>query len=113
MDEGRLKQKVQIVIVSCSVILMTGKFIAFFMTNSVGILTDAMESIVNVAAGFIGLYSLHLAAKPKDEGHPFGHGKIELISASIEGLLIILAGVLIVFEGIKRLFIPSVIEKLV
>ena len=112
MDEGRLKQKVQTVIVSCSVILMTGKFIAFFMTNSVGILTDAMESIVNVAAGFIGLYSLHLAAKPKDEGHPFGHGKIELISASIEGLLIILAGVLIVFEGIKRLFIPSVIEKL-
>ena len=64
MDEGRLKQKVQTVIVSCSVILMTGKFIAFFMTNSVGILTDAMESIVNVAAGFIGLYSLHLAAKP-------------------------------------------------
>ena len=54
MDEGRLKQKVQTVIVSCSVILMTGKFIAFFMTNSVGILTDAMESIVNVAAGFIG-----------------------------------------------------------
>ena len=46
MDEGRLKQKVQTVIVSCSVILMTGKFIAFFMTNSVGILTDAMETIV-------------------------------------------------------------------
>lgn len=112
MDEGRLKQKVQTVIVSCSVILLIGKFIAFFMTNSVGILTDAMESIVNVAAGFISLYSLHLAAKPKDEGHPFGHGKIEFISASIEGLLIILAGGLIIYEGIRRLFIPSVIEKL-
>ncbi len=112
MNEGYLKQKVQTIIVSCSVILMIGKFVAFFMTNSVGILTDAMESIVNVVAGFIGLYSLHLAAKPKDEGHPFGHGKIELISASIEGLLIILAGGLIVYEGIKRLFNPSVIEKL-
>ncbi|WP_455498237.1 cation diffusion facilitator family transporter [Coprobacter sp.] len=112
MDESRLKQKVQTIVVSCSVILLTGKFIAFFMTNSVGILTDAMESIVNVAAGFISLYSLHLAAKPKDEGHPFGHGKIEFISASVEGLLIILAGGLIIYEGIRRLFIPSVIEKL-
>ena len=77
-----------------------------------GILTDAMESIVNVIAGFISLYSLYRAAKPKDENHPFGHGKIELISASVEGLLIAVAGGIIIFEGVRRLFEPSAIEKL-
>ena len=110
--EDIIKQKVQRIIVSCSVILMAGKFLAFYLTNSVGILTDAMESIVNVAAGFISLYSLHYAAKPKDKEHPFGHGKIELISASIEGLLIMIAGIFIIVEGVRRLFEPGLIQKL-
>ena len=95
-----------------SVVLMAGKFLAFFLTASVGILTDAMESIVNVTAGFITLYSLRLAAKPKDAGHPFGHGKVELISASIEGLMILVAGALIVIEGVKRLFDPQMPQQL-
>ena len=81
--EGTIKQRVQFRIVCCSVLLMAGKFLAFALTNSVGILTDALESIVNVTAGFIGLYSLRLAARPKDSNHPFGHGKIEVISASM------------------------------
>lgn len=71
-----------------------------------------MESIVNVVAGFISLYSLGWAAKPKDKEHPFGHGKMELISASIEGLLISIAGGLIIYEGVQRLFLPATIEKL-
>ncbi|MGL5636472.1 MAG: cation diffusion facilitator family transporter [Bacteroidales bacterium] len=112
MNGDLIKLKVQKRIVTFSVLLLIGKFLAFFITNSVGILTDAMESIVNVAAGFISLYSLHIARKPKDKGHPFGHGKIELISASLEGLLIMLAGGLIIFEGVKRLFEPAVISKL-
>ena len=74
MTAERLKLKVQAIIVSLSFLLMAGKFTAFFLTNSVGILTDAMESIVNVTAGFISLYSIWLAAKPKDFDHPFGHG---------------------------------------
>lgn len=112
MNEDVLKQKIQRWIVTISVLILGGKFIAFYVTNSVGILTDAMESIVNVVAGFISLYSLRWAAKPKDKEHPFGHGKIELISASIEGLLISIAGGLIIYEGIQRLFSPSEIEKL-
>lgn len=112
MSEDILKQKVQMWIVSLSVLILGGKFLAFWLTNSVGILTDAMESIVNVAAGFISLYSLRWAAKPRDKDHPFGHGKMELISASIEGLLISIAGGLIIYAGIKRLFEPSMIEKL-
>lgn len=112
MDENLLKQKIQRWIVFVSVLILVGKFIAFYITNSVGILTDAMESIVNVVAGFISLYSIHWASRPKDKDHPFGHGKMELISASIEGLLISIAGGMIIYEGIQRLFSPAEIEKL-
>lgn len=112
MNEDLLKQRIQSWIVSISILILIGKFIAFYMTNSVGILTDAMESIVNVVAGLVSLYSLRWAAKPKDREHPFGHGKMELISASIEGLLISIAGGVIIYEGIQRLFSPAQIEKL-
>ncbi|MEG1762331.1 MAG: cation diffusion facilitator family transporter [Bacteroidales bacterium] len=108
----QIKQKVQRGIVTISVLLLVGKFLAYFLTNSVGVLTDAMESIVNVVAGFISLYSLNMASRPKDKSHPFGHGKAELLSASIEGLLIMFAGGLIIFEGIRRLFDPAEIQKL-
>lgn len=112
MNEDIIKQKIQKWIVSVSLLILCGKFIAFYVTNSVGILTDAMESIVNVMAGFISWYSLRWASKPKDKEHPFGHGKMELISASIEGLLISIAGGVIIYEGIQRLFSPATIEKL-
>ena len=59
-----------------SILLLAVKFIAYYFTHSVSILTDALESIVNVAAGFIGLYSLYIAAKPRDKDHPYGHGKL-------------------------------------
>lgn len=110
--EDILKIRVQRWILIGSAILLVGKFLAFFLTNSVGILTDAMESIVNVVAGIISLYSLWYASKPKDKGHPFGHGKVELISASIEGLLIMIAGGIIIFEGVRRLFEPGEIQSL-
>jgi len=74
--------KVQIVITSLGVLLLAVKTVAYFVTHSLSVLTDALESIVNVVAGFIGLYSLYVAAKPKDVDHPYGHGKAELISAA-------------------------------
>ena len=110
--EDALKIRVQRYIVTVSVLLLVGKFIAFWLTNSVGVLTDAMESIVNVTAGFISLYSIRLSAKPRDKSHPFGHGKVELITASLEGLMIAVAGGIIIYEGIKRLFAPTGIERL-
>lgn len=109
--ENKLKQKVQRNILTVSVLILVVKFVAYYLTNSVGVLTDAMESIVNVAAGAISLFSLHWADRPKDKNHPFGHGKIELISASIEGILITVAGGLIIYEGVKRLLIPTDIQK--
>lgn len=112
MTESTIKQRVQRIIVSVSVLILIGKFAAYYLTNSVGILTDAMESIVNVVAGFISLYSLYIAAKPRDKEHPYGHGKIEFISASIEGLMISVAGVVIIYEGVRRLLTPTVVERL-
>ncbi|MBU1012081.1 MAG: cation diffusion facilitator family transporter [Bacteroidetes bacterium] len=107
-----IKLTVQRRIVIISVILFIGKIIAYFLTNSVGILTDALESTVNVLTGFISLYSISVALKPSDADHPFGHGKIESISASIEGFLILLAGLIIIFEAVKRLFSPVEIQQL-
>lgn len=95
-----------------SVLLLAVKFIAYYLTNSVSILTDALESIVNVAAGFIGLYSLYVAAKPRDQDHPYGHGKAEFISAAIEGTLITSAGAIIIYKAIKSFITPVALQKL-
>ena len=77
------------------------------MTHSLSVLSDALESIVNVLAGAIGLYSLYVASKPKDKEHPYGHGKAEFISAAFEGSLIIAAGLIIFYESINAIFKPS------
>ncbi len=95
-----------------SVILFIGKIWAWYITHSVIILTDALESIVNVIAGFIGLYSVILAAKPRDLNHPYGHGKVEFVSAAIEGSLISFAGVAIIYEAVQVLLSPQPIHSL-
>jgi cation diffusion facilitator family transporter len=88
------------------------KFTAFLITHSNAILTDALESIVNVVASFIGLYSLFLSAKPRDADHPYGHGKIEFISASIEGSMVSFSGLTIVVKSIYNFFHPHPILNL-
>jgi cation diffusion facilitator family transporter len=95
-----------------SIILLAVKFIAYYFTHSVAILTDALESIVNVAAGFIGLYSLYIAAKPRDKDHPYGHGKAEFISAAVEGTLIGVAGTIILYEAVQHLIHPVVLKEI-
>lgn len=104
--------RIQKWVAGISVVLLGAKLIAYYATHSVAILTDALESIVNVAAGFIGLYSLHVAAKPRDKDHPYGHGKAEFLSAAIEGTLITTAGALIIYKAIQQLIHPVVIRKL-
>jgi cation diffusion facilitator family transporter len=89
-----------------SIILLAAKFIAYYLTHSVAVLTDALESIVNVAAGFIGLFSLYVAAKPRDKDHPYGHGKAEFLSAAIEGTMILTAGSIIIYTAVKNLLYP-------
>jgi cation diffusion facilitator family transporter len=95
-----------------SVLLLCVKFIAYYSTHSVSILTDALESIVNVAAGFIGLYSLYVTAKPRDSDHPYGHGKAEFLSAAIEGTLIGSAGAIILYKAIQNLINPVTLKQI-
>ena len=112
MEKALYNLKVQKIIAAISFVLFIAKIIAWYLTNSVAILTDALESIVNVVAGLIGVYSLYVSAKPRDYDHPYGHGKVEFISAAIEGTLITVAGFVIIYEGINNLLHPHTIKKL-
>ena len=95
-----------------AIVLFAIKITAYFLTRSVAILTDALESIVNVAAGFIGLYSLFISSKPSDQNHPYGHGKAEFLSAAIEGTLIAVAGFVIIYKAINNFIYVQPIKKL-
>lgn len=104
--------RVQKFIVSIAILLFVIKVVAWYLTQSVAILTDALESIVNVVSGIIGLISLSIAARPKDKSHPYGHGKIEFISAGIEGTLIMVAGLFIIYEATLSFIEPPELEQL-
>ena len=108
----RQKINLQRWVVGLAVVLFVGKVAAYWLTQSVAILTDALESIVNVVAGLFGLYSLTLSAKPRDADHPYGHGKIEFISAAVEGTLIIVASGFILYESIHNLVVPRTLHQL-
>ncbi|HMJ47515.1 MAG TPA: cation diffusion facilitator family transporter, partial [Ferruginibacter sp.] len=112
LQTGTQNLKIQKVIALISIVLFLIKLFAWYITNSVAILTDALESIVNVIAGLIGLYSLYLSSKPKDLDHPYGHGKVEFISAAIEGTLISIAGLFIIYKAVENIAIPHPIRKL-
>jgi len=88
------------------------KILAWWYTRSVSVFTDAMESTVNVATGLIGWYSIWLAAKPRDRNHPYGHGKAEFISSAVEGTLIIIAGLVIIYEAVRHLLHPQPVARL-
>jgi cation diffusion facilitator family transporter len=92
--------------------LMAIKFFAFYLTGSAAILSDALESVINVVAAGFALTSIIIAAKSPDPTHPYGHGKIEYFSAGFEGALIILAALGIFYEAWPRLFHPQAIPKL-
>lgn len=112
MDISRQNLRVQKWVVTVAVVLFIIKVIAWILTHSVAILTDALESTVNVIAGFIGLYSLYVAAKPRDEDHPYGHGKAEFLSAAVEGTLISIAGLVIIYESIENFIHPQPLLQL-
>lgn len=94
------------------VILFIGKLIAWHLTNSDAVFSDAMESIVNIISAFMGLYSLYLAAQPRDENHPYGHGKVEFVTSGVEGSLIIFAGIIIIVEAADSLLHTNALNKL-
>jgi cation diffusion facilitator family transporter len=111
-NDIQLNIRFQKLITVVAIALFLIKMLAWYVTNSVAILTDALESIVNIVSAFVGLYSLSLSAKPKDENHPYGHGKIEFVSASIEGLLIVAAGLFMIYEAVNAFRFPKMIDRL-
>ncbi len=112
MQTSKQNLRLQKIITAIAILLFVVKIIAWYSTNSIAILTDALESIVNVIAALIGLYSLYVSAKPKDYDHPYGHGKAEFISAAIEGTLIAVAGFIIIYEAITNLLHPHTLKRL-
>ncbi|ABL64802.1 cation diffusion facilitator family transporter [Chlorobium phaeobacteroides DSM 266] len=112
MSTAKKSYNFQKIIAATGVLLLIIKFGAWYLTHSVAILTDALESIVNVTSGFIGLYSLYISAKPRDSSHPYGHGKVEFISAAIEGTLISVAGLLIINAAVDNFIHPGAVGQL-
>jgi len=112
LEKGKQNIRMQQWVVAIAVLLFFVKLAAYYLTESVAVLTDALESTVNVIAGVIGLYSLYVAAKPRDEDHPYGHGKAEFLSAAVEGSLVIMAGLIIIYESIVDFIHPHAIRKL-
>ncbi len=104
--------RLQRLIVVVGIGLMLAKFTAWLITDSNAILTDATESIVNVLAGSFTWYSLYLSARPKDDNHPYGHGKIEFLAAGIEGALLGVAGLLIAGKSTYNLWFPEAVHQL-
>ncbi|MDA9913006.1 cation diffusion facilitator family transporter [Candidatus Nanopelagicales bacterium] len=94
------------------ILVLALKLGAWWITDSVGLFSDAMESLVNIAAAIVAIIALRTAAKPADRDHQFGHGKAEYFSALSEGVLIILAASLIIFAAIPRLLNPQPLEEI-
>ncbi len=92
--------------------LLALKFYAYSVTNSQSIFSDALESIVNVVAGVITLVVMVIAAKPADQDHPYGHGKVESMAATFEGGAITLAGILIVIQAVQVFIRGVVVEEI-
>lgn len=104
--------KAIILALAVSVVLMAAKFYAYRLTGSSAILSDALESIINVVASSFALGSVILSAIPPDETHPYGHGKIEYFSAGFEGAFIMLAALGIFKVGVTHIIHPPEISEL-
>ena len=112
MHTARVNLQLQKIVTVIAVVLFIIKIIAWHITRSVSVLTDALESTVNVIAGFISLFSLYIAARPRDANHPYGHGKAEFLSAGVEGSLIAVAGFIIIYASINSLIHPQPLKQL-
>lgn len=98
--------------IAAAVLTIGLKTIAWWITDSVGLLSDAMESVVNLVGGLMALAMLTVAERPADEDHPYGHGKAEYFSSGVEGTLILIAAVCIGVAAVDRLISPKPLEEI-
>jgi cation diffusion facilitator family transporter len=97
--------------IAAALVTITLKSGAYLLTGSVGLLSDAAESGVNLVAAVVALVALHVAARPADDNHNFGHGKAEYFSAGIEGLMIFVAAGFILVTSVQRFLHPSPLDS--
>ena len=111
-DDARVRLRAGLISLGVSVVLLGAKYTAYRLTGSTAILSDALESIVNVVAAVFALGGLVFAGRPADRNHPYGHGKIEFFSAAFEGGLIAFAAVLIMYEVAQSLIRGAEVRQL-
>ncbi|GAB3587909.1 cation diffusion facilitator family transporter [Hymenobacter daeguensis] len=111
MTSSQTKYRLGLLSLVVSIVLVAIKFYAYRLTRSQAVLTDALESIINVATSGFALYSLYLAGLPKDENHPYGHGKVENLSLGFEGGLIFMAGAFILYSATKSFVHPHPVAR--
>jgi len=97
--------------IAAAVVTIGLKSLAYLLTGSVGLLSDAVESLVNLVAAIMALSMLIIAARPADEEHPFGHSKAEYFASGAEGVLIFVAAIAIGVTAVHRLLVPRTIEQ--
>src|SRR3989440_11577248 len=101
--KSRPKRFYIVLSVAAAVAPMSLKFVGYLLTGSVGLFSDAAESVVNLVAALVALWAITLAARPADEEHTYGHSKSEYFSSGVEGALILVAALIIAVEAIPRL----------
>lgn len=94
-----------------TIVLFIIKIAAWYVTQSISVLTDTLEYSINVIASLVGMYSLKLSSKPRDENHPYGHGKVEFLSSTLEGTLMIFTSLIILVEAIYHLSNRQELQK--
>ncbi len=97
--------------IAAAILTIVLKMIAYLLTHSVGLLSDAMESFINLAGAFMALGMLTIAARPADEDHTYGHNKAEYFSSGVEGLLIFIAAIFIGITSVQRFLAPKPLEQ--
>ena len=105
-------RRMAVLSVAASIVTLALKFSAYLLTGSVGLLSDALESVVNLAAGLMAFTALTIVAQPADAGHPYGHDKAEYFSSGFEGALILVAAGTIIYTAVQRLLHPGPLEGL-
>lgn len=112
MPSSKQNLKVQYFVTALTVVVFILKVATYVLTHSLSVLSDTLESVVNIVATLVGSYSLYVASKPKDKDHPYGHGKAEFVSAAFQGSLIIGVGCLIIYKAIDSFIHPVTLHNL-
>ncbi|MGE5316865.1 MAG: cation diffusion facilitator family transporter [Chloroflexota bacterium] len=98
--------------ITAAILTIALKTTAYLVTNSIGLLSDAMESLINLAGAIMALVMLRIAVRPADDDHNYGHTKAEYFSSGVEGILILIAAILIAIAAVERFFAPQPIAQI-